>query len=585
MEVLKLIILTFSWFFFLLQPFKAQVKSVNLNKTVFQSKRGDMNDVQNRSNLMAISSGLNQTYFAPQEYFINSISILSPPPLTFEGEGVNWAVIDQDTTFLSNSVYTESRYSLNVENNYIIDNAIYNIYSSGLRAGSYISKRNIDTGQLMWEQSSNLSNNERIELDLSLHEREDGNVESYGFRLLSTNVPNITPTGVVNRKVFNSSTGELLSQHFTEFEEDGVHCININGQLGSTFPITEDQKYFTNCSYGSQRQTLTNELNGDGLFTDSIGISGSLLESDGPLQTSYAGAKRLSNGNIAVPVSVFNRFFTLDEILSEVLILNTQGELIRRIDVTEIMDFATDMAIETVDDKIILTGSSFQELIDQQFIFTHNIAVIDEMGEVFTQINNIDEYINIRSSVTENGELIAVGRAIDDNCAKILREKDGQLVEMESLCHLDKKWYLSNRNIAVDDERLIISGIITRDTMTFDINSGNLVQNGIGVAPVVLSFDLDKLTGTVSTQGASSTPDKLFIVSPNPAADVINIQFEATENGKISLFNQLGKRIIHTDIQDIQQYSLALNNVFSGIYYIRFENENILSTQKIIIAK
>lgn len=582
MQNFKLLNLVLACLFLFVLNASAQVQSKGLNNTFYPSQRID-DAALSKSNTYA--TGLNQTFFIPTDFYTVSNSFLQPPELNFETDGILWANYEINENFTTDAVNVEGKYRTDYINNLVIDKSIYNVYQTGLRAGSYISKRNLDTGQLEWDFSTNLNSNDKVELDFSLHEREDGNIEVYGFRLLSTFIPNIFPTGVVNRKVFDKDTGDLIAQYFTEFDDGGSFCPNGNGQFGSTFPIIEDEKYLSNCSWaGGDRLSVSFNSDGNGLLIDTTDIISNTLDIELSPKTRYTGAKRLPSGNIAVPISIFNEFFTLDEIVTEVLILDPTGVLVRRIDVSEIMNFTTFMNLEVVGDKIILSGSSFQELVDQQFITAGNIAVIDEAGQVFTQINGIEDYVGIRASLLENGQLVGLARNPSDNCLNILLENDGRMESVQTLCHPDRKWYIATRDFIENEGKLVIAGTLVRDTLLIDQNTGLAFGRGIGAFSLNLAFDLNELE-LLSSQTEVPTINNHFVVSPNPTADLINLDFKSPESGNIVLVNQLGEIIRKITVENIKHHRWQTNQLSSGIYYIRFENEKLVATQKIVIAR
>lgn len=563
----------------------AQVQSAGLNKTFFtastvQRMQKKVNNVQ--------SPGLDNTFFVTKNNApLVQRSPIPVPPLTFGSDGVVWAHYEEDIEYTSgNPANTRSEYFLFPINSLIDNNSIYHIYQTGLFQGSYISKRSLTTGNLEWEFSNNLSNNDKVELDFSFNKRSDGNIEVLGFRLLSNQFPNPNPTGIVNRKVYNQNTGELLNQFYTEYEDGGIICLNVGGQFGRTFPKIQDDTYTTSCAFTNREQVIINmSSNQNGLFTDTTEVVSNLLEMDSSPRFRYSEALKLPNGNIAVAFSVFNEFFSLDEIRTEVFIFDQNGVLINRIDVTEIMDFSTYLNMNVVDDKIILSGSSFQGFTDGSVVSADNIAVLDEFGTVYSQINKIDDYIAVNATLLADGQLAAVGRNIADKCLHILYENNGQMESVESICHTNSEdWYVTADLIKQSDDQLLITGRMFRDTLLLDQNSGEVFADGTSVAPVILAFDLSSID-PLSIKNQNSLVESLFEVSPNPVREEINIDFETPQSGRIQLINQIGEIVLDASIENALQHKWPLDHqLSSGMYFVRFENENIFSAGKIIIA-
>jgi len=584
LQNLKIILSALILSLFLINVGMAQIQSLGLNKTFFTASSVKKLHQEN-SNVN--SAGFDKTFFITNNNGpVVEQSPIPAPPLTFESDGIVWAMYEEDKEYTSgNPANTRSEYLLFPINSFIDDNYIYHIWRTGLFQGSYISKRNLLSGDLAWDFSNNLSNNDKVELDFSLHKRSDGNIEVFGFRLLSNQFPNPNPTGVVNRKIFDDNSGELLDQFYTEYEEGGTICPNFGGQFGRIFSNTEDEIYTTSCSFANREKVVISMLSDqNGLFSDTTEVVSNLLNMDSSPKASYSDALQLPNGNIAVAVSVFNEFFIRDEIRSEVLILDQDGTLINRIDVTEIMDYTTYLNMNIVDDKIILSGTSFQDFINDNLITAANIAVLDEFGTVYAQINKIDDFIGLNAILLADGQLAAVGRSRDNKCLNILFEQDGQMQSVESMCHTDaENWYLSASYLKQYENQLLITGRIFKDTLLLDQNSGEVFADGAAIAPVILAFDLDAI-GSVSTTDKKEVAEDLFSVSPNPVKDVINIDFKTAQTGSLQLINQLGEVVHDALIENTIQHRWPSDQLASGIYYVRFGNEKILSTEKIIIT-
>ena len=60
---------------------------------------------------------------------------------------------------------------------------------------------------------------------------------------------------------------------------------------------------------------------------------------------------------------------------------------------------------------------------------------------------------------------------------------------------------------------------------------------------------------------------------PNPASNFIQLDFNKTANGQLSVFNLQGKEVCSNQMNQ-QQVQIDLSTYQSGMYLIRFENEN-----------
>lgn len=75
-----------------------------------------------------------------------------------------------------------------------------------------------------------------------------------------------------------------------------------------------------------------------------------------------------------------------------------------------------------------------------------------------------------------------------------------------------------------------------------------------------------------------------FIVYPNPASNYLTINFKNSTNvnGKIELLNSHGQLILQDNLVS-KEHKLNISHINSGFYFLRIENENKITFQKIII--
>jgi hypothetical protein len=75
-------------------------------------------------------------------------------------------------------------------------------------------------------------------------------------------------------------------------------------------------------------------------------------------------------------------------------------------------------------------------------------------------------------------------------------------------------------------------------------------------------------------------------VFPNPAKDVLNIQFNGHTARQIRLFNQFGLKVREFDAVDNQhQETLSLRDLPQGVYFLHIETEASGFTQKISVIR
>ena len=104
-----------------------------------------------------------------------------------------------------------------------------------------------------------------------------------------------------------------------------------------------------------------------------------------------------------------------------------------------------------------------------------------------------------------------------------------------------------------------------------------------------LELDTFELSGT-STNIANNSLNIEFSVYPNPAKNNLTVEFynDNYEKTTFTLNDILGKRIKDYTFNTItgkNRVNLDLNNLKNGVYLINFNNNDIKSTQKLIISK
>jgi hypothetical protein len=84
------------------------------------------------------------------------------------------------------------------------------------------------------------------------------------------------------------------------------------------------------------------------------------------------------------------------------------------------------------------------------------------------------------------------------------------------------------------------------------------------------------------------TSENLFTVFPNPANDIITVQFNAAENTKYSIevFDIVGKKIMQNEASNLsgmQQIQLSLNDAAKGSYLISFSVNGERKGSKVLV--
>ena len=89
--------------------------------------------------------------------------------------------------------------------------------------------------------------------------------------------------------------------------------------------------------------------------------------------------------------------------------------------------------------------------------------------------------------------------------------------------------------------------------------AGASYSNGNAVAVRALS--------TSDDSGIEETVSNMFSVYPNPATDMINVSFNETVNGTVSIINIAGKEVLSATVNGAQT-SISTTTLSSGVYYL-----------------
>ncbi len=74
-----------------------------------------------------------------------------------------------------------------------------------------------------------------------------------------------------------------------------------------------------------------------------------------------------------------------------------------------------------------------------------------------------------------------------------------------------------------------------------------------------------------------------ILVYPNPAQNVINIQNNAAEQiNEVIMFNTIGEMVLSQYVYETK-FSIGVNDLPRGIYFLNIKTENQVITKKVII--
>lgn len=117
----------------------------------------------------------------------------------------------------------------------------------------------------------------------------------------------------------------------------------------------------------------------------------------------------------------------------------------------------------------------------------------------------------------------------------------------------------------------------------WDANCGTVSSSNM-IAPEVDEFEVID-ANIISSQEDLSQPS--LNIFPNPARDILNIQVGNIEEGKVMIFDSMGRLVWERDLEDgITEFSTNLDARFqNGLYVVSVVSDNQKITKRLIISK
>ncbi len=88
-------------------------------------------------------------------------------------------------------------------------------------------------------------------------------------------------------------------------------------------------------------------------------------------------------------------------------------------------------------------------------------------------------------------------------------------------------------------------------------------------ARAIVSGIADFLDIWGKTAGTINLWNNSFVVYPNPASDVLNINFDSNFNGKIEIFNSVGRKVLLKKVENTGRYTFDISRLIPGAYFLR----------------
>lgn len=538
------------------------------------------------------SNAIDKTVFVDNKKTSNNgfFMEVDPPVIEFGGVELNWSVIHQDTTIpalfesIPNIASPGNPFNIYFRESYFKDHRLYSLFTSSINLGSHFDAIDINTGQKLFNKSYNTLTDSWLEILTSILEREDGNIELTGMRTFNV-VPPLFPIGFATRRVLNKDSGvNIYDQFVPNPAPDFCPCGNSNGQYGQVFPIIEDEKYLVVCLEPRDSTLLDIKImDGEGRLQDTVRYVETLLFSDDVVINRYPQALKLPNGNIALGIVSFASPTpnSLDEARAEVILLNAIGEQINRVDITELLSYATRFAINLRDDKLYITANSLNE--EQSAYDRSNLVIMSQDGGVITAISDFNKLDgesvgSIKATPFEDNKELVTGKSLEDyNCLKFFEiDSQGNTRHLKTICHSDTIWDLIPSYTVVSDGNLIVQASWQFYGEEDDLGDDRYF-------PVTFSIGLDQLGLTTSTADIEKTEDDIYLY-PNPAKNTVYVNLPENTSGMIEVISMDGSKIISIPFNRADKVELQTGGFVPGMYLVNVRSDNQTYSSKLIIS-
>jgi subtilisin family serine protease len=193
----------------------------------------------------------------------------------------------------------------------------------------------------------------------------------------------------------------------------------------------------------------------------------------------------------------------------------------------------------------------------KSYVFMHNATVYNQL--IVDPINEVIE-------VCKNSELI-LGEDILVNGGS--GDYEFEWTELVS----GEVFNGQNINLVADREMKFSLKVIDVNTLCTEIA---LYQIKI--------FDENNPACSLSAISNSGTSQATIKMYPNPASDILNIQFANTEsnNYQVAVLNSLGMLVKQIDSEQ-SEIKISVNDLAAGIYYVKINNGLIEHTEKLVV--
>lgn len=438
--------------------------------------------------------------------------------------------------------------------------------------GMYISKRNLNSGELIWQTYTSHYDAGRQEMPIKARINKKGNVEVIGYRRFLPPEDMNLVVGLFGFNDFNlrffyrefdGETGQVLQHSYPKTDGENVPVLKETSPGNRTrlffMPGDSTFRYF---------QIIFNE-NKFGYVTYLLNKNGQRIGSADTIKTKDYQAKSnvvlTKKGEFLVAEidrfekKMFFHYYTLDM------------NWLRTIE-AEAFPVYKDVRLKEDQSGDYFVFSDYYDDVNPPFFDGLRHYLMDYDGMIvdsLTLFGQLDVFI-----FTEEGHYFGVQNFQYPSFTEVdqvfRRKKIGQPLEVLSTYKVVGDYRLVPRIAAYSDGKIIL-------------RNSEFYKNVTGYrASSTMVVMAEKLGYPLSVQTFSSKSIKWQIV-PNPVSDFIYISFDENQSGQMQVFDMSGSLIWQRMIRNSAEMQLPVFEWNGGLYFIQFiANDGAVASYKII---
>lgn len=133
-------------------------------------------------------------------------------------------------------------------------------------------------------------------------------------------------------------------------------------------------------------------------------------------------------------------------------------------------------------------------------------------------------------------------------------------------------YYIEDQAVRVLDDQTVAQPWYS--SMIHLVSDGSSYSNGNALAIRVLS----------GSSSIEETLNNTFNVYPNPATDVINVEFSENFNGTVSVLDIAGKEVSTSAVSGLQ-HTLSTSALTNGVYFVKVNDGTASQVERIVVKK